>query len=172
MAASWARRCAPKRLAKTLRRPPVGGSAEAEAPGGNQLPHQIPSRSALTSGWPWRPSAMDKTDIDALKRCLAAARAEDAGRARQIDLMLADQTRNWESAASSPRHARRAVRWICRHGNRRRSAPACAIWTNRMATRAANVNPPSCSSVCAIAIYRYSSPIRWPHAKPPSCAGP
>jgi hypothetical protein len=42
---------------------------------------------------------MNEIDIDALKRCLAVARAEDPGRANQIDSMLADQTRSWEEVA-------------------------------------------------------------------------
>jgi hypothetical protein len=63
--------------------------------------------------------------------------------------------------------ARRVVRWTLRRGKARRSAPAFVTWTSPLAMRAANANPPSCSSVCAIAICRYSSPIRLPHAKPP-----
>jgi hypothetical protein len=57
---------------------------------------------------------MNEIDIDALKRCLAAARAEYPG-AKQIDSVLADQTRSWEEVAvfaarchtlSAPRAAR------------------------------------------------------------------
>jgi hypothetical protein len=40
---------------------------------------------------------LNATDIDALTRALAAARAEDAGRRKQIDDMLADEP--WESVA-------------------------------------------------------------------------
>ena len=42
---------------------------------------------------------MDAIDIDALNRCLAAARAENAGRRQQIDSMLADPTRSWQEVA-------------------------------------------------------------------------
>ena len=42
---------------------------------------------------------MDAIDIDALKRCLVAARAESPARTKQIDQMLADPTRSWESVA-------------------------------------------------------------------------
>jgi hypothetical protein len=45
----------------------------------------------------------DKTltpaDEDALARALAATRAENAGRAKQIDAMLADPSRSWQSVA-------------------------------------------------------------------------
>jgi hypothetical protein len=42
---------------------------------------------------------IDAIDRDALERCLAAARAEDAGRRRQIDDMLVDPSRSWEEVA-------------------------------------------------------------------------
>jgi hypothetical protein len=40
---------------------------------------------------------IDAIDREALERCLAAARAENPARAKQIDLMLADQP--WEEVA-------------------------------------------------------------------------
>lgn len=43
---------------------------------------------------------MKKHDRDALKLALEQARGESAGRAQQIDSMLKDRDRSWESVAS------------------------------------------------------------------------
>lgn len=48
---------------------------------------------------PTTDKALTAADEDALTRCLAAARAESAGRRKQIDTMLADHTRTWQSVA-------------------------------------------------------------------------
>ena len=83
----------------------------------------------------------------------ASARGERVGRMRQLDY---GRGLRRPRGRRSNRDARGELVSV-----RRRSAPAFAIWTSPMATRAANANAPSCSGGCAIPTCRYSSPIRW-----------
>jgi hypothetical protein len=102
---------------------------------------------------------MNRIDRDALERALAACRAQDAGRAWQIDSKLASEP--WEDVAafaaySAQNRSLRLPPW---------QGPPCHacladLETSCSATRAAHARARNCCAVCWTQVCRDTSPTR------------
>jgi hypothetical protein len=109
---------------------------------------------------------MNEIDRDALERALVACRAQDAGRAKQIDSMPLDEP--WERAArfaaySAQMDSLGLMPW---------QSPPCQAGLNDLNQPLGDARgrrkAPSCSSTCSTPICRHTSPIRWLRLPRPS----